>query len=76
MFYWSGNSQVVPHAVPGSPKRGRFILCFFNVHSLSRLGRSGVEAASGLLPGLQGVNLGSTAALYVSQLSCCQHLLL
>lgn len=20
VFYWSGNSQVVPHAVPGSPK--------------------------------------------------------
>lgn len=38
VFYWSGNSQVVPHAVPGSPKGGRFILCFFSVHSLSRLG--------------------------------------
>lgn len=61
VFHCSGNSQVVPCAVPGSPKWRRFVLWFCSVHSLGRLGfsgHSGVEAALWIAARIAGCDLG------------------
>lgn len=78
-FCWSGNSHCSICCAWQSQTREVYFVLF----SVCILGAGwaflavlGWRQHSGLLPGLQGVNWGSTAAQYRSELSCCQRLLL